>query len=378
MSTKFEEPIIEKKDYKPEFHIKQITVPSSFGGSNSTYTVEQPIMVLKSIDGKLINYELSGKPFGRFLGFHEIGRRRFLGMSYRKEEVTSKYGAKRIKKIFIGTDKANDWILSKYEKIPTEKFKLLIADGKVERITSEKYIGVPHDFIQEIIEKRLKAEGLVYEKQIEDARFIGSIGRYVIKNVKKGAGEIAKTISYWNQNSGDKSLKFYGGAVVLVCSNGMVREESKSKIRLLHKIALPVLKKKIENALGLIIQQLEPLQKEFTALQKIKVTREEAKIKIESLPVPKYVQKAIWTRLFTASKFTKNGEMDFDGTMWGLYMASTYIASHYEKIEKGRRERAVTDEQYMKLSSLELFTTKWDKKEKETDKTNAQKVEVSK
>jgi len=109
----------------------------------------------------------------------------------------------------------------------------------------------------------------------------------------------------------------------------------------------------------------------------MQITKDEAKKKIFSLPIAKYLQEAIWTRLFQASKLTRNGQMDWDETVYGLYMASTFVASHNENIKKSKNiDVAINEDHVQKLQSLELFTTDWDAREKELEKTNAPKIEV--
>lgn len=383
MSPKFTEYLITKKEFTPHFRMD----------NSGNYLV--PTMVLVPKDKKLNSeVKLTGKPFGRFLGFNNIGRRRFLANCYTTEKVTSRSGREYVKKNFIGTDKANDWIVKSYEEIPTEKFKLLDVDGRVARITSDAYIGIPHTFVQDVIEKRLKAEGFEFVKKINTS---GQIGEYDIvtegsiskqvaieraKEASRNGGsvqqELGSMVRYFNSNSGDKSLKLFGGVKVLVCANGMISTKDKGGIRLLHKLDMPIVRRRIEETLSKILENLKPLQKKMLSLRDITVTKEQAKEFVESLPIPKYMQKAVWDRLFTKSQHTRNGDMDWDGSLWGIYMASTYIASHYDKVTKGRKDKEIDDEQRQKLATFETFTTAWDAREKELENTNAKKVEVKK
>lgn len=374
MSTKYEETIIERKAYKPEFHIEQKS--TSYG---TTYNV--PVMHLKPKNESDAEYKLSNKPLGRFLAFHSIGRNKFVRMCYRDEDKINRAGKTVVHKVFIGTDKANDWILDHYAKIPTEKFKILLADGNVARITSDKYISIPHNIVQSTIENRLKAEGFKFTKNISSS---GQRGQYRLlseEQVNKAVNvgdKIADTVCYFNRNSGDKSLHIAGGSEVLICSNGMTTVKNGSKIRMLHKLDLKVVKRRIEETLTEILKNVKPLRKIFTSLQKVVITETEAKKFVEVLPYPKYMQQAIWTRLFTKSAQTSNEKMDWDGTLWGIYMASTYIASHHEEMAKGRRSVQIDDDMRQRLSTVETFSETWDKREELLEKKNAPKIEAKK
>ena len=67
--VKYEEPVIDKKDYIPEV----------------SFADNRPSIILKAKSNKpeIQEVRLYGKPFGRFLAFLNMGRRRFVGMCYR-------------------------------------------------------------------------------------------------------------------------------------------------------------------------------------------------------------------------------------------------------------------------------------------------------
>ena len=369
----FTEFVVEKKDFKPVFAWNRVKSQNVYGADRQI-----PSITLRGkIDGKDSEIVLQGKPFSRFLQFMEIGKRRFMNMMYKKNAYTSRSGKQYIKKQYIGFETAQQSIDTQYPKVSVQKFKFLSVDGNIARITSDEYIGIPHTFVQEVIEKRLTTEGVEFTKE---SRFGGVNGIYTFTNTGAGGlnkvGDIAHQVSYMNRNSGDRSLKLFGGAVVLVCSNGMTSGKATSEMRIVHKLELKDLRKRIEQQLGTILEKVKILPKQFLKLRKYEVTKEEAKKLVDSLPIPKYLQEAIWSRLFTPSKLTRNGEMDWDGTMWGLYMASTFIASHYKDIQKTRNTTKAVDETVVeRLSSLELFTEIWDKREKILEATKAPKME---
>ena len=366
LDTQYREIVVEKSTLKPVFVWNRVV--------SGYYERQVPAIALTGMaEDQEVEFVLQGKPFSRFLQFMEIGKRKFLGMMYQKSTITTRNG-QRVKKSYIGTTEAQKFLDTTYPEAVVQKFKILLVDNKVARITSEDYIGIPHSFVQEVIENRLKEEGIEFDK---DIRFGGVNGVYTMKNAVKKGAEIAKSISYMNRNSGDKSFKLFGGAVVLVCSNGMTTNKATSEMRIVHKLEMSALKVRIEKELGAILEKIELLPKEFLKLRKVLVTKEEAKERIESLPLPKYLQDAIWARLFTPSKQTRNGEMDWDGSMWGLYMASTYIATHVSSVQRSKNTTKEVDEGIVeRLQSLELFTTKWEKREKELEKTDAVKIEA--
>ena len=377
-SPEFKEFVIEKGDFKPQFVWQRIRPQSRYGIERQVPS----ITLTGEMDGEPAHLVLQGKPFSRFLQFMGVGKRAFMKQMYRYNDKTSFFGKTYQTKTYIGSENAQKLLEAKYPEASVEKFKILLVDNKVARITSEDYIGIPHSFVQEVIENRLNAEGIEYHKQ---SRFGGSNGVYVFKNTMKVdkanakvGDEIAHSVSYMNRNSGDKSLKLFGGAVVLVCSNGMTSGKAQSTMRIVHKLELGELRKRIEQELGKILEKIPLVSKDFMKLRKYKVTKEEAKILVEALPISKYLREAIWERLFTPSKKTMNGEMDWDGTMWGLYMAATYIASNNTEIQKSRRSTKSVDEEIVeRLSSVQLFQQVWEEREKILEKSNAPKVEIA-
>src|SRR3972149_4780965 len=191
-----------------------------------------------------------------------------------------------------------------YRVAPARKFQILHKDGIVTRFTSNKYMSVDQEFIQQTIENRLTAEGIRFEKEI---KFEGVNGIYKLLNAVTDGSEIAKTVSYINKNDGDKSLRFYGGAVVLVCSNGMISNNSTSEIKLRHMKTNTEIAREINKHIGAILENLDVLPEKVFKLREIEVTKNQAKKRINALPIPQYMQKAIWKRLFTKSDKTLNG-----------------------------------------------------------------------
>jgi len=107
-----------------------------------------------------------------------------------------------------------------------------------------------------------------------------------------------------------------------------------------------------------VLENLDVLPQKVLKLREIQVTKKQAKKHIESIPIPQYMQKAIWKRLFTKSAKTLNGDRDWDGTMYGIYMASTYVGSNMEKIRKSKNRVVEIEPQHVEqLQSFETITT---------------------
>jgi len=325
--------VIKRKNYLPIFKMVR---KNHYGKMK-----EFPQIILSPKNPEDQKFILEERPFSKFLTFLKIKKSRF--MSNVQHSI----------KAGDGLSRWNKYVQNKYPKCTTKTFQLLHTDGKVERFTSNKYIAVPYNFIQKTIENRLNAEGITFEKEI---KFGGVNGIYTLGNIE-GTG-MAKQISYLNKNDGDRSFKFFGGAVVLTCANGMVTNNATSEIKLRHLKTEKEIERVINKHIGAILENLDVLPQKVLKLREIQVTKKQAKKHIESIPIPQYMQKAIWKRLFTKSAKTLNGDRDWDGTMYGIYMASTFVGSNMEKIKKSKNRVAQIEPQHVEqLQSFETITT---------------------
>jgi len=327
--------VIKRKDYLPIFKM----VSKNHYGKMRQF----PQIILSPKNPEDPKFILEERPFSKFLTFLKIKKSRFMS------NVRSSTRAGD------GISRWNKYVQNKYPKCPTKTFQLLHTNGKVERFTSNKYIAVPYDFIQKTIEDRLNAEDISFEKEI---KFDGVNGIYKLTNTVDEVTGIAKTISYMNKNDGDRSFKFFGGAVVIVCSNGMISNNATSEIKLRHLKTEKEVARAINKHIGNILEKLDVLPRKVFALRNIKITRKQAKKHIDALPIPQYMQKAIWKRLFTKSAKTLNGHRDWDETMYGIYMASTFVGSNMEEIRKSKNRVAQIEPQHVEqLQNFETITT---------------------
>lgn len=326
--------VIKKKDYIPSLEMVKV---NHYGK-----IIDVPQIVL-SPKNTGTRYVLQGRPFSKFLTFIKIRKSKLVPQI----RATLRKGE--------GIELHNKYIQNKYPKSPTKKFQILHTNGIVTRFTSNKYMSVDQEFIQQTIENRLTAEGIKFEKEV---KFDGVNGIYKLLNAVTEGSEIAKTVSYINKNNGDKSLRFYGGAVVIICSNGMISNNSTSEIKLRHMKTNTEIAREINRHIGAILENLDVLPEKVFKLREIEVTKSQARKRINALPIPQYMQKAIWKRLFTKSDKTLNGKMDWDGTLYGIYMASTYIGSNTETIKKSKNRKEEINESHVEiLQNFELITT---------------------
>ena len=301
---------------------------------------------------------LEGKPLSRFLSIIEFGRRKFS-----KALVTGKTGAQRM-------------LTKQYKASTMMQFQLQEEKGHVIRVTSERYVGVENSLVEEIIEKRLQQEGIEFEKKSIN-RYESNYRQFELKNMKFAeAVGMTSTIAYFNLNTGLNALQVVGGAMVQVCSNGLIVGKAlKETERLVHKQDMKEYERKINIRLGQILEVLEVITKDVVELRKIKVTIAQAKSIISHLKIAKYMQEAIENRLFVKSTRTFNGKMDFDGTLYGVYMAMTYVGTHTEEMQMSRnRMTTVNIAQTMKMQALETLQDGYASYQKQTKESKKPKV----
>jgi hypothetical protein len=181
------------------------------------------------------------------------------------------------------------------------------------RVASPRFKPIPHRQVINTIETVLAQEGIPYHKEISND------GRYGVFNLDLGYGDIAKyRIAYFNYNDAGHSLRLYGGFVVLVCQNGLLSHRHRGLIRIVHTSdvfsALVKVSEYVREQLkhlsevGDIIQQLKAKKLDFDKGIDI----------INNCHYPAYIRQKIKDRF----------KIDHDGTLYGLAMAFSYIATH--------------------------------------------------
>ena len=323
---------IETKDYKPQIAHTYVEYRTNDGyEKRQVSTVE--------LRGKSETIVLEGKPLSRFLSIIEFGKRAFT------------------KQLSASRDETQKLLEKKYKASSMIKFQLQEENKQVIRITSERYVGVDNSLVEDIITKRLEQEGIEYIIK-ENKKFGNNYKQIELQNMKFAHDTgMTSTITYFNLNTGLNAIHIVGGALVQVCSNGLIAGKVlKDTQRLVHKQDMKEYERKINNRIGQILEVLETITQEVVALRKIKVNVDQAKSIISFLKIPQYIQASIQSRLFTESLKTYNGKMDFDGTLYGVYMAMTYVGTHMQDIQMSKnRITSVNLTQTMKMQALETL-----------------------
>lgn len=295
------------------------------------------------------SYKLTGKPLRKFL-------------QYQGHTLKSVVGPCREAKSALPGMKVLE---AAYAASPTQGYKLLMAGKDVVRFTTDEFVAIPDSMVKRVIDNRLKAEGVAVR------RYSHRFGVHIYDLAAVGAmdpkvGDICYQIRARNANTGNHAFKMSGGACVLACTNGMVSPRNMTSVRIPHLFDAKAIKRAIEEQLGRIMEKLPEMPAEFMALKRMKVTKEEARRRVWLMPMYRYEKRAIWDRLFFTERTT--GKRDWDGTMWGVYMAATYVASHSAEVPKGRHAKEVDTAMMERLSDVSSFTLDWDKREKELEK----------
>ena len=367
MTQRIKEEVIETEAITPKFVFAW--VDTQYGRE---YLPAVEMMVNREDEGGKIT--LTGKPLLAFYRLIGLKKTDIMACAYQYMDHTTRYGNVVKKRLHTTAPKADELVQEAWHGADNsvKAWKFLFVDGQVERLTSHYYEGIPHGLIQKTIRDRLAAEGIDYDEKI---RRNGTEGVYTFATgaTREVGNTISNAVVYSNQNDGLHSMNIYGGGEVLVCSNGMISMRTKTDMRMPHMHDEKEVVRRIEIELGRILEGIDILPRQFLALKKYTVSEEKAKIMIGELPVPMYIQLEIAKKLFGYETYAHN--KDWDGTMWGLYMASTWVATHMEKIKDRNMVREIRPEATLSLKAIETFSEMWDRREKiEANEGNAQVV----
>ena len=335
------ERIIECKDYTPELRLEQYqrTVRGDIVDRNRL------VIDLKN-DDEIV--AITGQPLARLLVYmNNLGYRNLArickgkGLEMAREAVNDAWGSMGVKAL-----------------------KLEETNGAVSRVTTDVYESVATGGISGVVENRLKAEGIDFDKVL---KYGGRKTTYLFKNTLGGdlKDEVRCAIVFHNVNSGLNAMKFFGGAEVTVCSNGCIFGAMQASIRLVHVENMKEVERKVEDVISHIVENINVIPKQLMKMRGMKIDKEEAKQLISMIPVPKYLRQAIWDRLFEKSTKTRNGKMDWDSTLYGVYMAATYVSTHKSTLS-GKRDSTypITMNNATKISDAMVWTDTWDVREK--------------
>lgn len=355
--SQYTERIIQRDDYRPEFHYSQTTRNLPNG---KTVSRNRPEMWLVHVDNKE-TIKLSGNPMRKLVSNY---------MKYGHRNLTS--NAKVVSDRSVLNNKVQEY----YDNMTANAFKLQEYAGQVTRFTTQKYEGIPHTRIAEVLERRLDAEGIKYDRTFTNQ---GEYGKYVLDNAYKELGDgVHGAIHFFNRNTGENAMNFAGGGNIAICSNGLVMGDTLAKVRTVHKLEFAEVEKRVENTVGNILSQLDVMPKQLLALKDIQVTTAETNQLLLGMKIEKYLQNAIQNRLHTPSLKTQDGKKDWDGTLFGIYMAMTYIGSNIRMVQKTRNLTVELQTRHVeKLLNVNTLRDAWDQREKELEAQNAPKVTVN-
>ena len=323
---------------------------------------------LKAAPDAAESYRLTGAELRKYLGYLKLSKKEIM----RKCMTTAKTAAGTTTSQLVAYP-ANDMIRKAAKNPMFRSFKISHSNGYVRRITSGYYSSVPTESILETVRNRISGEG--YTIKSED-----TVGPMISFRLGEALSEsdIDPAIHVIHRNDGHTALKMFTGGVVGICTNGMVFGEQTSKGRLNHMWTEAEVSRYIEGQLTTLVQNMADIPTRLAPLKEEEITLKVAKKRIAMLPLAPFVIKAVNDRLTTESTETANGKMDFDGTMYGVYMAGTYVASHnqlYQTVRFGKRPIPLSSQ--IQLADIRTYTQDWDAREKELEAANAEKIKVS-
>ena len=360
MAMRSYENVIPTNAIEPRFEFKWLV--NKFGQKRLTETI-----VLKTAEKEIV---LVGRPQTAFFRLIGTTRMHIIDKAYAVGKYTTRTGKVSTKRLHTTPNDANTEMRKFWEKTTVTGWKFLWEDEQVTRVTSEIYEGIPHELLQKIIRNRLDAESVEYDEKILNGGQTG-VYSFMTGETQKVGNTIKNAVVYQNTNDGEHSFRLFGGGLVLVCSNGMVSMNTKSKMRLVHKLPEAEITRIVETELGRILESIDILPKQFLSLKEYVITKEQASQMISKLPVAKYVQMAVAQKLFGIG-FTE----DWDGTMWGLYMASTWVGTHMEHLPDRKKVREMRADVKISLQAVETYSEMWDKRESLKADESSKKLEV--
>ena len=313
--------------------------------------------------------DIYGKPQSAVLRLLGSRRKDLMKNAYDVADRTTSGGKIVKERIMCTRIRASQFILDLWKKSTVKAWKILYADGNVARITSHYYEGIPHKIVIDTIRNRLNAENIEWNENIEDR---GGSGVFTFESgeTKKVGNVLHNAISFVNQNDGVHALKVYGGAMVLICSNGLISHEITGKVRITHRRDMKDAIRKIDAILTKILSGMDILPKQFLRLKKYPITKDQAVKIISQIPVAKYVQMGVARKLFGWDGHSA----DWDGTMWGVYMASTWIGTHMHQLQDRKKVRDIVAKDVANLQAIETYSEMWDKREAVWDSVDAKRV----
>ena len=348
------ERLIQVRDYEPHFHYSQRSYKDDRGYDRH---VNVPELWL---EGKGETIKLRGTPMRKLVS-------NYMGLGYRK---LCNLGNQNISR-----EQIDDHLYDYYNDMTAQTLCLQERGNTVTRLTTDAFEGIDSEQVHEVITRRLDAEGMDFESK---DRFDGVHTQYFLKNAEFGelSKDVVASVGYINKNTGENSFSMFGGGNVTVCTNGMIFGDLTARLRLTHKVDFVYVEKRIEQNLGEILSHMDIMPKQLMSLKDITVTKAEAEHVISNLRMEEYLKRAVSERLHRPSHATESGRVDWDDTLYGIYMSMTYVGSNVDSVQRSKNISVDVNVNHVsKLQDINTLRQAWDLREKELESTNAIKME---
>ena len=183
--------------------------------------------------------------------------------------------------------------------------------NSVIRVAGLNFVFIPHSVVINSIIEVLRTEGIPYTKNISGD------GRYGRFTLDMGYGDLIKyDIWFFNKNDAQHALRIGSGFTVLACQNGLISHKDKEIVRLIHRKDEP--EPFIAHAVRSQLSTLSGLAVIIENLKSKPLLDDIGFKLIEQSNYPLYM-KSLIKDAFQTNK---------DGTMWGLSMSYSNVATH--------------------------------------------------
>jgi len=200
------------------------------------------------------------------------------------------------------------------------------------RIVTPKFQAIPHSFALKVTEEALAGLGLEYEMNVKYD--YGMWAEFVFPSISEPELGIIYRISMFNRNDGSHSLRFYGGALVLACTNGLIASKLAYKVTIPHVHDEESVVSRIKEGLFKIISDADNVFREIRDSMAITLSVEDAIKFIRSLAhrFPQHIINALLD-----AYMRKYGSLV--PSAWRLSQALSDVGSNYSKATQNYKEQ---------------------------------------
>lgn len=202
-------------------------------------------------------------------------------------------------------------------------FSVVMDKNDVIRVTSTDYIPIPHNIVLSAIEEGLGNSNILFDREISYDK-----GMYAVWTTNLTTNNFKFRIWAYNYNDGQHGLQIGTGALILVCSNGLMRYKGYEKLRIVHRKEIEKVKQKIMEFVDRSISEYMDLDDLIERSKGIEINKEKAKELLRRLNIPKWVRD-----MLLYNKIWRNAKV----TLWQLSQLITEIATHEENLTQRYR-----------------------------------------